>query len=142
MTQEVSDKVASLEAIPRAVISDMARVSYIRRAQAGELVYAYPPAGPASERLWNVFDTETRIPYPALEKQWKIIFTIPNNCYAWTVVLTRGDEKREITLFIHARPSDKDRFQYLDRAERVIRSVVGHLASYDSDPDNYNKTHH
>ena len=146
MARELTQNTASIAAIPSTNITPGQRAMLQRRVTNGENVYAYP-AGPQEGRehgpLWNLWDTDTRIPLPLLTLQWDIIFTIHIDDDCWEAVLKRGDQQCRIVLVIHPNYTlDKSQQDYFDRAERVIRYVIGHLSSYDADPRTYHMTHH
>jgi hypothetical protein len=127
----------SIAMVPSCFISDADRALYRQRAKAGEDVYAYS-SGPGPDGTWNVWDTDTRIVLPLVEKQWRVVEAHHINQGVWQVVVTRGDERREIQFTIHPSADYHDDMygpRYQSRAERRILDVVNHCAHFnDRDP--------
>jgi hypothetical protein len=126
----------SITMIPSRFISDTDRAVLLQRAEAGEDVYAYRAANPVVE-TWNVWDTDTRIVLPLVERAWRIIEAHHLGQGAWQVVVTRGDKRRTIRLHISPSVDYADDLygpRYQARAERRICDAVNDRAYNDADP--------
>ena len=142
-TDEFAAKNAlTIKEIPDRFITTEERNGYIARALAGEDVYGYRSANP-TEETWNIWDIDTRIVLPPVEKVWTItsIQSLPNE--RWHVVVQRGGQEVEFTLWIHHHPQydAKGEATYLARAPRRIKDIVNHCGAFDSDPANLQGCH-
>lgn len=140
------ERAASIRAVPTAYITEESRAEYIRRTLAGEDVNAYH-SGPG-EGVWNLWDIDTRIALPPLEKVWEVLAAHHSGDGTWRVAVRRRHEGRDFTVHIGLHPSydqggggyASDR--YKARAGRIIREMVNHCALFDMDPQRLDGTQH
>lgn len=134
-THEAHSNVQSLMAIPATRISDSDRARLIKRASAGQDVYAY--SNSAEPLIWNVWDTDTRIILPLIANAWIITGMAPYGTPVWRVRLERpsNNVELEIDLFIHSTARDEMiGGNYSERAHRAVLSAVNHCSAFDCDP--------
>jgi hypothetical protein len=142
--------------VPETHITDVRRMTYIARAEAGEDVYAYgEPDSPTG--IINVWDWDTRIPLFPLERwAWELEGSQPvmidahpshdwhlhfKAHYTTAPTYTIGEQDlRDITITI-ARLPQEDLPKYGERVGRVCRMVEGYVNLYGDDPQKYDEHH-
>lgn len=142
------DKVASIMAIPAKYITDAERHLLIERARKGSDVHAFPAAVAceAQRGLWRVWDVDTSMLLPPLLSAWRVMSMLHGSGAAWRFIIERGiagQDRRDVNIVIPVNTAiDKGHYGYMDRAERVIRSLVAYCGAMDIDPAKYEGTHH
>ncbi len=136
-------RAASLRAVPPRFMPDRERAALVARALAGQDVYAYRSADPTQE-VWNVWDIDTRIVQPPLEKRWLISILTYLGDERWFVCIQRGTQELTVTFFIHhhAQYDVAGEATYRARGMRQIDDVINHSAMYDLDPARLENTHY
>lgn len=142
------DKIASIEAIPAKYITDAERHLLIERARMGSDVHAFPAAVQAesAKGLWRVWDVDTSMLLPPLLSAWQILSMLHGSGAGWRIICERGiagQQRRDVNIVVPVNTAlDRSHYGYMDRAERVIRSLVAYCGAMDIDPAKYEGTHH